>query len=62
MIESLGFWFRYLAVMGVLIILARAFWVAAREEREARLWSERREALRALAKLEKQHLGVDDLW
>lgn len=62
MLENPGFWLRYAVAMVLLIVVARAFWLAALDEREARLWSERREALRALAKLEKERLGLDELW
>ena len=51
MIEGAGFWIRYLIVLTILITIARALWLARKDEREARLWSERRECLKALEKL-----------
>lgn len=53
MIEGWGFWGQYLAAMCVLVVVARALWLARRDEREARLWSKRRECLRALDRMSK---------
>ncbi len=55
-IEGVGmtFWLRYIAVMVVLVIFARAFWLAARDEREARRWSEEKECLARLKKMNRR--------
>lgn len=52
--EGAGFWIRYLVVMAVLIFVARAFWLAARDEREARRWSDERRCLDSLRQIERK--------